>query len=214
LFQVVYPKIRISKEANSNHQAPVWKLAELKNRFHSSHLISTKPQLLTTRYYTPCKHIESKCLRGATRVRLSTRMKEIIFVLSKSYDYSMTRNHIIRTIENDQWREITRDSQVLHLTPDLDRLLIDKVRVSYDRTLARLRKLGLIEGGFPIELGRLSGYNGTLWRGYLYTLTDKGKKEAHKILAEASKTIRRYDELLVNACVLLEEVRQRVRETG
>jgi hypothetical protein len=76
---------------------------------------------------------------------------------------------------------------------------LDKVRVSYDRTFRRLRELGLIEGGFPSELPSLSLYSGTLWGGYFYTLTDKGRREAEEIMEGILKPLLRYSNMLINA---------------
>ena len=55
----------------------------------------------------------------------------------------MSRNHIVFSMEGERWLDITKPAWASH-----ERLLLDKVRVSYDRTLKRLRELGLVEGGF------------------------------------------------------------------
>jgi hypothetical protein len=118
-------------------------------------------------------------------------MKEILFLLSRSEDYSLTRNHIVHAIEIEKWVENTKEASVRG-----ERLLIDSVRVSYDRTLAHLKKLGLIKGKFPKDLRPLSPYMGTLWRGYCYTLTEKGKVKADEILQEIMKPVSRLNQLI------------------
>ena len=128
-------------------------------------------------------------------VKLSRRMKDILSLLSKSEH--MTRNHIVYSIERERWDKISKPSPIVY--GGRERVLVDKVRVSYDRTLKRLRNLGLIEGGFPPERGRLSLYRGTLWRGYLYKLTDKGRTEAQEILSEMLKLLKRRSRILMNA---------------
>jgi hypothetical protein len=125
-------------------------------------------------------------------VRLSRRMKDILFVLSRTD--GMTRSDIIWTIEGKRWEKITRRS-----TASYDELIpLDRVRVSYDRTFRRLRELGLIEGGFPSELPPLSPYSGTLWGGYFYTLTDNGRREAEEIIEGILKPLMRYSDMLEN----------------
>ena len=128
-------------------------------------------------------------------LKLSRRMKDILLLLSKNK--VMTRNRIVYSIERERWDKISKPSPIVY--QGRERILIDKVRVSYDRTFKRLRTLGLIEGGFPPELGRLSFYRGTLWRGYLYTLTEKGRNEAKEILGEVLKPLERHSRLLTNA---------------
>jgi len=118
-------------------------------------------------------------------------MKDILFLLSRNN--SMTRSHVICAIERERWNNITKQSPVSD-----ELILLDKVRVSYDRTFRQLRELGLIEGGFPSDRGRLSPYNGTLWRGYVYILTDKGRDEAEEIMEEILKPLLRYSDMLIN----------------
>jgi hypothetical protein len=69
-------------------------------------------------------------------------MKDILFVLSKMD--GITRSDIIYVIEGKEWKRITKKSGVANV-----RIPLDKIRVSYDRTLKRLKELGLIKGGFP-----------------------------------------------------------------
>ena len=125
-------------------------------------------------------------------MNLSKRMREILLVLLK-YKH-MTRNHIVYSIGRQRWDDITELSSV-----SKNRILTDKIRVSYDRTLRRLRELGLIEGGFPPELRPLSPYRGTLWGGYLYMLTDRGRTEAEKIQSRRLSPLEKYSEILMNA---------------
>jgi hypothetical protein len=119
-------------------------------------------------------------------------MKDILFLLSR-WD-TLPRTHIIYSIERKRWNKITRPSPIAS-----DLIPLEKVRVSYDRTLRRLRELELIEGGFPPELPPLSGYAGTLWTGYFYKLTDKGRKEAEEIIERILKPLIRYSDMLINA---------------
>jgi hypothetical protein len=119
-------------------------------------------------------------------------MKDILFILSKMDD--MTRNDIICALEGKQWEKITKRSSV---SPEL--IPLDRVRVSYDRTFRRLRELGLIEGGFPSERPPLSPYSGTLWGGYVYTLTGDGIKEAEEIVKRILKPLMRYSDMLIDA---------------
>lgn len=119
-------------------------------------------------------------------------MKKILFLLSKND--SMTRNDIVYAIEKEQWNRITKTSSAHG-----ERLLIDKVRVSYDRTLKRLTDLGFVEGGFPAGLGRLSPYRGTLWRGYLYTITPKGRMQTQEIIRKTLKPLEEYSSTLIDS---------------
>ena len=52
-----------------------------------------------------------------------------------------TRNMIIYAIEAERWDKIT------YLGSSSTPIPLEKVRVSYDRTLKRMRELGLIKGG-------------------------------------------------------------------
>ena len=125
-------------------------------------------------------------------MKLSGRMKDILFILSKTD--SMTRSDIICVIEGKRWEKITTRSPVVS-----ERIPLDKVRVSYDRTLRRLRELGLIEGGFPSERPPLSPYSGTLWRGYVYVLTGDGRREAEEIVNRILKPLMRYSDMLIDS---------------
>jgi hypothetical protein len=124
-------------------------------------------------------------------------MKSILFLLSKID--GITRNHIICAIEGERWNEVAKRSTAKSMRFIDELLPLDKVRVSYDRTFRRLRELGLIEGGFPSELPPLSPYAGTLWRGYSYTLTDKGRKEIEDIVERVLDPLMRYCDMLMNA---------------
>jgi hypothetical protein len=123
------------------------------------------------------------------KLKLSNRMKEILFLLSRTGEYKLTRNHIIHAIEREKWLENTKESTV-----EKERLLKDSVRVSYDRTFAKLKKLGLIEGGF-MGYTPFSFYEGTLYRGHLYILTEKGREMADEIIKEILEPINRFDKL-------------------
>lgn len=123
---------------------------------------------------------------------LSNRMKEILFLLAQ-YNEGMTRNSIVHAIEIEKWTENTERSSC-----SSERILKDSVRVSYDRTLLKLRKLELVEAGFPKDLRPMSFYDGTKWRGFFYTLTEEGKKKANEIILEIFKPVNRLNQLILN----------------
>lgn len=121
-------------------------------------------------------------------------MKEILVILAQSPEFGMYRTDLIFAIEKDQWMKKTRIKE----SSFHERLLTDSVRVSYDRTLAKLKKLGLIKGGWPDGVKPLSPWEGTLWSGQRLILTDKGKKVASEIIQETLRQVLRLNQLILN----------------
>jgi hypothetical protein len=116
-------------------------------------------------------------------------MKEILLLLNKTD--RLTRNSIVFHLENRALYS-TKDEVFVKSSFSDEYLLSDNFRVSYDRTLKCLRESGLIKGGFPSQLLPLSQYQGTLWRGYLYELTPKGRMKAEEIRTKLLDSIERY----------------------
>ena len=121
-------------------------------------------------------------------MKLSRRMKDILLILYKTEN--LTRNDIIVCLEEK------RDEVLVKSSVSSEYILKDKIRVSYDRTFRRLKELELLEGSFPSELRRLSPYQGTLWRGYVYRLTSKGRMMAEKIRRELLESVEHYSFIL------------------
>jgi DNA-binding transcriptional ArsR family regulator len=121
-------------------------------------------------------------------MKLSKRMKLILFILCKNVE--LTRNDIVTILEKK------RGSVFVKSRCSNEFVLVNKTRVSYDRTLKRLRELELVEGGFPEELSPFSPYKGTLWQGFLYRLTPKGKLVAQKLKNELLESVEYYSLVL------------------
>jgi hypothetical protein len=126
-------------------------------------------------------------------MKLSRRMKGILLLLYKADQ--LTRNSNVFHLERKTLYS-TREEVFVKSSVSDEYLLSDKFRVSCDRTLKCLRESGLIKGGFPSELLPLSPYQGTLWRGYLYELTAKGKMKAEEIRTRLLDSIEHYSFLL------------------
>lgn len=126
-------------------------------------------------------------------MKLSKRMKEILLLLLKADQ--LTRNGIVFHLERKTLFS-SNEEVFVKSSVSTEYLLSDKFRVSYDRTFKYLREYGLIKGGFPSELRPFSSYHGTLWRGYLYELTPKGKIKAEEIRTKLLNSIERYSLIL------------------
>jgi len=120
-------------------------------------------------------------------------MKEILILLAQSPDFGMYRTNIIHSIEKEEWMKKTKKSSIIDR-----RVLVDSVRVSYDRTLAKLKRMRLIEGGWSKDVVPLSPYMGTLWSGQCYTLTAEGKRVATEIIQDVLKQVLRFNQLILN----------------
>jgi hypothetical protein len=117
-------------------------------------------------------------------------MKGILLLLYKTGP--LTRNSIVFHLEKRVLYSTKEEVFVKSSADGHEYLLSDNFRVSYDRTLKCLREAGMIKGGFPSQLLPLSPYKGTLWRGYLYELTPKGRKKADEIRTRLLESIERY----------------------
>jgi len=115
-------------------------------------------------------------------------MKYILLLLCKTE--VLTRNDIVLRLEEKRGKIFTR-SKISE-----EYVLVDNIRVSYDRTLRHLRNLRLLEGYFPPELAPLSPYQGTLWQGYAYKRTPKGKSIAEKLEKELLESIEDFSYIL------------------
>jgi hypothetical protein len=120
-------------------------------------------------------------------------MKEILLLLHKAD--RLTRNSIVFHLDKRALYS-TKDEVFVKSSFSGEYLLSDNSRVSYDRTLKCLRESGLIKGGFPSQLLPLSQYQGTLWGGYLYELTPKGRMKAEEIRTRLLDSIERYSFVL------------------